>query len=83
VAAVGRDEDLAGRAAAVEDALLVAVGELAPAERMAFVLDAMFGVPADEIAAILGCSPAAARELVLRARWLVRAGPDRPGAVEK
>ncbi|MEU4389822.1 sigma factor-like helix-turn-helix DNA-binding protein [Kribbella sp. NPDC023855] len=80
---MGRDDELAGRARVVEGALFDAVEGLPAEERMAFVLDAMFGVPADEIAAIIGCSPAAARELVLRARWRVRAGQAGLGALEK
>ena len=44
-------------------ALLVVLETLAPAERLAFVLHDMFAVPFDEIAAIVGRSPAAARQL--------------------
>ena len=40
-------------------ALLVVLGALEPAERVAFVLHDMFAVPFDEIALILGRSPAA------------------------
>ena len=35
---------------------------LAPAERLAFVLHDMFGVPFDEIAGMVDRSPAAARQ---------------------
>jgi RNA polymerase sigma-70 factor (ECF subfamily) len=49
-------------------ALLVVLDTLAPAERLAFVLHDMFAVPFDEIAAIVGRSPAAARQLASRAR---------------
>ncbi|HXN78953.1 MAG TPA: sigma-70 family RNA polymerase sigma factor [Candidatus Dormibacteraeota bacterium] len=49
-------------------ALLVVLGTLAPAERVAFVLHDMFGLPFDEIAPIVGRSPAAARKLASRAR---------------
>ena len=41
---------------------------LAPAERLAFVLHDMFAVPFDQIAPIMGRSPAAARQLASRAR---------------
>ncbi len=41
---------------------------LAPAERVAFVLHDMFDLPFDEIAPIVGRSPAAARQLASRAR---------------
>jgi RNA polymerase sigma-70 factor (ECF subfamily) len=53
-------------------ALLVVLERLAPAERLAFVLHDMFAVPFDEIAAIVGRSPAAARQLASRARRRVQ-----------
>src|SRR5215208_184792 len=53
-------------------ALLVVLETLAPAERLAFVLHDMFAVPFDEIAPIVGRSPAAARQLASRARRRVR-----------
>jgi RNA polymerase sigma factor (sigma-70 family) len=57
-------------------ALLVVLERLAPAERLAFVLHDMFGVPFDEIAPIVDRTPAAARQLASRARRRVRgAGP--------
>jgi RNA polymerase sigma-70 factor (ECF subfamily) len=49
-------------------ALLVVLEMLAPAERLAFVLHDMFAVPFEEIAAIVGRSPTAARQLASRAR---------------
>jgi len=49
-------------------ALLVVLDTLAPAERLAFVLHDMFDLPFDEIASIVGRSPAAARQLASRAR---------------
>src|SRR5437763_3787289 len=49
-------------------ALLVVLETLAPAERLAFVLHDVFGVEFDEIAVIVGKSPAAARQLASRAR---------------
>ena len=55
-------------------ALLVVLDTLAPAERVAFVLHDMFAVPFEEIAPILGRSPAAARQLASRARRRVRGG---------
>ena len=61
-------------------ALLVVLDTLAPAERLAFVLHDTFAVPFDEIAAILGRSPAATRQLASRARRRVRASPARPDA---
>src|SRR5215813_3802391 len=57
-------------------ALLVVLEMLPPAERLAFVLHDMFAVPFDEIAPIVGRSPAAARQLASRARRRVQgAGP--------
>jgi RNA polymerase sigma-70 factor (ECF subfamily) len=53
-------------------ALLVVLDALAPPERLAFVLHDMFAVPFDDIAAIVGTTPAAARQLASRARRRVR-----------
>jgi RNA polymerase sigma-70 factor (ECF subfamily) len=53
-------------------ALLVVLDALTPAERVAFVLHDTFDLPFDEIAAITGRSPAAARQLASRARRRVR-----------
>jgi RNA polymerase sigma factor (sigma-70 family) len=59
-------------------ALLVVLDRLAPAERLAFVLHDMFGMPFEEIAPIVGRSTEAARQLASRARRRVRVGaaPD-------
>jgi RNA polymerase sigma factor (sigma-70 family) len=56
-------------------ALLVVLDTLDPAERLAFVLHDMFALPFDEIASILGRSPAAARQLASRARRRVQGAP--------
>ena len=56
-------------------ALLVVLETLAPAERVAFVLHDMFDLPFEEIAPIVGRSPAAARQLASRARRRVQGGP--------
>jgi RNA polymerase sigma-70 factor (ECF subfamily) len=61
-------------------ALLVVLERLAPAERLAFVLHDMFGVPFDEIAPIVGRSSAAARQLASRARRRVRGARTVPDA---
>ena len=53
-------------------ALLVVLEALEPAERLAFVLHVVFGMRFDEIAPIVDCSPADARQLVSRARSQVR-----------
>jgi RNA polymerase sigma factor (sigma-70 family) len=61
-------------------ALLVVLDTLAPAERLAFVLHDLFGLPFEEIAPMVERSPAAARQLASRARRRVRgATPDAPG----
>jgi RNA polymerase sigma-70 factor (ECF subfamily) len=53
-------------------ALQVVLDALAPAERLAFVLHDMFELPYDEIAPMVGRSPAAARQLASRARRRVK-----------
>ncbi|MEA2593789.1 MAG: hypothetical protein QOF01_258 [Thermomicrobiales bacterium] len=69
---------------AVGPALLVVLDTLAPAERLAFVLHDLFGVPFDEIAVILGRSSDAARQLASRARKRVRgASPTREADLER
>src|SRR3712207_904471 len=55
-------------------ALLAVLETLSPAERLAFVLHDVFGVPFGEIAPIVGRRPAAARQLASRARRRVRGG---------
>jgi RNA polymerase sigma-70 factor, ECF subfamily len=56
-------------------ALLVVLGRLAPAERVAFVLHDMLAVPFAEIAPVLGRSPATTKKLASRARLRVRGTP--------
>ena len=53
-------------------ALLVVLETLAPAERLAFVLHDMFGVPFEEIAGMVGRTPSAARQLASRGRRRVQ-----------
>jgi RNA polymerase sigma-70 factor (ECF subfamily) len=59
-------------------ALLVVLETLGPAERLAFVLHDMFGMPFEEIAAIVGRSPTAARQLASRARRRVQGSAPVP-----
>jgi RNA polymerase sigma factor (sigma-70 family) len=59
-------------------ALLVVLDTLEPAERLAFVLHDMFAVPFEEIATIVGRSPAAARQLASRARRRVQGRAPAP-----
>ena len=58
-------------------ALLIVLETLDPAERLAFVLHDMFDLPFEEIASMVGRSPAATRQLASRARRRVKgaAGP--------
>ena len=60
-------------------AMLVVLQTLSPAERLAFVLHDMFAMPFEEVAAVLGRSPEATRQLASRARRRVRGAtsPDR------
>ncbi|MET7395353.1 sigma-70 family RNA polymerase sigma factor [Dactylosporangium sp. NPDC005572] len=59
-------------------ALLVVLDTLAPTERLAFVLHDLFAVSFDEIAVMVGRSPAAARQLASRARRRIQAATDTP-----
>jgi len=61
-------------------ALLVVLEMLTPAERLAFVLHDAFALPFDQIAAIVECSPAAARQLASRARRRVKGAATVPDA---
>jgi RNA polymerase sigma factor (sigma-70 family) len=56
-------------------ALLVVLDSLTPAERVAFVLHDVFAVPFDDIAPIVGRTPAAARQLASRGRRRVQGAP--------
>jgi RNA polymerase sigma-70 factor (ECF subfamily) len=56
-------------------ALLVVLDELAPAERLAFVLHDVFGVQFDQIAPMVDRSTAATRQLASRVRRRVRGAP--------
>jgi RNA polymerase sigma-70 factor, ECF subfamily len=62
-------------------AMLAVLQRLAPAERVAFVLHDVFAVSFDEIAGIVGRSPAAARQLASRGRRRVQ-GASEEGRAE-
>jgi RNA polymerase sigma-70 factor (ECF subfamily) len=70
-------EDEAVLADSVGLALLVVLDTLTPAERLAFVLHDMFGMPFEEIAPIVDRSEAATRQLASRARRRVRGATPR------
>ena len=61
-------------------ALQVVLDTLSPAERLAFVLHDMFGVPFDEIGPIVYRNAAAARQLASRARRRVRGAAEPRGS---
>jgi len=61
-------------------AVQVVLDSLAPAERIAFVLHDVFGVPFEEIAPIVGRSPDATRQLGSRARRRIQAKHATPDA---
>ena len=67
-------EDEAITADAIGLALLVVLDRLSPAERVAFVLHDLFGIPFADIAPVAGCTPVAAKKLASRARAKVRGG---------
>jgi len=69
----------------VSMALLVVLERLSPAERTAFVLHDVFELEFSEIAAVVGRTPEAVRQLASRARKHVRAGQPRfpPTATEQ
>jgi RNA polymerase sigma-70 factor (ECF subfamily) len=80
----GAVEDSPERNAVLADsvglALLVVLETLSPAERLAFVLHDVFAVPFDEIADVVGKSPAATRQLASRARRRVQDSAPNPEA---
>jgi RNA polymerase sigma factor (sigma-70 family) len=61
-------------------ALLVVLDRLTPSERLAFVLHDMFAMPFEEIAAMLGRSPVAVRQLASRARRRVQGATPPAGS---
>jgi RNA polymerase sigma-70 factor, ECF subfamily len=75
------DETQPETAAVVADsvgiALQVVLDTLEPAERLAFVLHDVFGLPFDDIAPIVERTPAAARQLASRARRRVKGADAR------
>jgi len=85
-------EDLAGEEPAdrvtldesVATAMLVVLERLSPAERTAFLLHDVFAMPFDQVADVVGRSPAAVRQLAARARRHVEQGRPRfPASAEE
>ncbi|MFF7214766.1 RNA polymerase sigma factor SigJ [Streptomyces sp. NPDC008238] len=60
--------------------VLVVLDSVTPAERVAFILHDIFGVPFAEIAETVGRTPAACRQLATSARRRIRAA-ERPGVL--
>jgi RNA polymerase sigma-70 factor (ECF subfamily) len=77
---VGDDPlDEALLAESVGTALMLVLDRLGPAERVAFVLHDVFGVPFDTVAEILDRSPDAARQLASRGRRRLQRGTTTVG----
>jgi RNA polymerase sigma-70 factor (ECF subfamily) len=80
VTAAGAPVDPADRVTldeTVSYALMVVLETLTPAERVVWVLNEVFGMPFPEVAGVVGRSPAAVRQLAVRARSHVAAGAPR------
>ena len=79
-----RPEDEAVLADSLGAALRILLDTLPPAERVAYVLHDMFDVPFDDVAAVVGRTPEAARQLASRARRRVRgASADRDSVTQR
>jgi RNA polymerase sigma-70 factor, ECF subfamily len=76
-------DDEAALADAVGLALLVVLDTLSPAERVAFVLHDLFSMSFEEVAATMGKTVDAARQLASRARRRVRGAPPPEPDVER
>jgi len=61
----------------VSFALMVALEALSPAERTAWVLHDLFGLPFRDVASVVGRTPAAVRQLAVRARAHIADGASR------
>jgi RNA polymerase sigma-70 factor (ECF subfamily) len=75
---LARPDQQALIADSVGPALLVVIDTLSPPERVAFVLHDIFGVSFEEIAPIIGKTPAASRQLGSRARRRVQGTGQAP-----
>jgi RNA polymerase sigma-70 factor (ECF subfamily) len=74
---VGAPEENATLDEEVTTALLVVLERLSPAERAAFLLHDVFELPFEEVAEVVGRTPAAVRQLAVRARRRVEQGRPR------
>jgi len=86
VGAAADDADPADRVTldeTVSHALLFVLERLTPAERTAFILHDVFGYSFDEVSAVVGRTPAAARQLASRARrHVVEQRPRQSGTAQ-
>jgi RNA polymerase sigma-70 factor (ECF subfamily) len=64
-------------------AMLVVLESMTPAERVAFILHDVFGVPFDDIADTVGRTPAACRQLASSARRRLRAARPDPDPTDR
>ncbi|OBI38749.1 sigma-70 family RNA polymerase sigma factor [Mycobacterium colombiense] len=76
-ASAAADEDTL-LAESVSGALLVVLDRLSPAQRVAFVLHDVFGMPFEQIAGLMDRSPEATKKLASRARGRLHAEPPAP-----
>ncbi|GGO23872.1 sigma-70 family RNA polymerase sigma factor [Micromonospora parathelypteridis] len=80
VSEYGDPEEATLHTDAVGIALLVVLDSLEPAERLAVVLHDMFGMPFEQVAVVVGRTPAATRQLASRARRRLREHAPQPRA---
>ncbi|MGZ4613134.1 MAG: RNA polymerase sigma factor SigJ, partial [Kineosporiaceae bacterium] len=73
----GDPDEAAALADELSFALMVVLESLSPAQRAAFILHDTFGVPFEQVAEVLGRTPAAVRQLASRARDQVATGTRR------
>ncbi|MBB6734342.1 sigma-70 family RNA polymerase sigma factor [Cohnella zeiphila] len=78
----GNPEHEALMADSIGSAMFVVLEKLNPAERIAFVLHDIFALSFSEIAPIIGCNEAAARQLASRARRRVQGAESTSEAAE-
>ena len=73
-------EQIALLAGELAEAFAIVLDELTPPQRVALILHDVFGTPFDEVARILGTTPASAKKLASRARGRVRRPAGAPAA---
>jgi RNA polymerase sigma-70 factor (ECF subfamily) len=76
----GSPEQVALLAGELTEAFAIVLDELTPPQRVALILHDVFGTPFDEVAHVLGTTPASAKKLAGRARERVRRPASAPAA---